>query len=147
MDEKTQKVLESNPTVQIMYDHFMNQFHGDQEKTFAAINYLGEQVQHPGCKLIHLGNVVFLITVSASRMVEMHAMMGGKPSKQEKLRNIDKELDSLLPILKDLDVKLAYTYMKPEDAKEFRDVLKEYKFYEKPAYVQGKKVVAFYVEV
>ena len=146
MDAKTEKILAENDQVRIMYEHFMDQFK-DESKTFAAINHIAEKVKEPGCKLIHLENTVFLITVSAARMVEMHAMMGGHPTMDQKLKTLDKLLDQLLPMLKELDVKIAYTYMTPDKVGEFRKILEGHKFYERPAEVEGKKYVAFYVEV
>jgi hypothetical protein len=146
LDAATQQALAENETLRIMYDHFTDQYK-DAKKAIAAINYIGEQVQQPGCTLIHLDNVVFMISVSATKMVEMHAMIGGHPTEAQKLEAIDKQLDKLLPILKDVGAKLAYTYMPPNKAAQFRKVLKEYKFYEKPAKVEGKAYIAFYVEV
>jgi mannose/fructose/N-acetylgalactosamine-specific phosphotransferase system component IID len=146
LDAATQQALAENETLRIMYDHFMNQYK-DAKKAIAAINYIGEQVQQPGCKLIHLDNVVFMISVSAAKMVEMHAMMGGNPTEQQKLEAIDKQLDKLLPMLKELGAKLAYTYMLPNKAAQFRKVLKEYKFYEKSVKIENKTYIAFYVEV
>jgi hypothetical protein len=146
LDAATKQALEKNPTLRVMYDQFMGQYK-DNAKAIAAINYIGEQVKQPGCKLIHLGNVVFLISVSSSHMVEIHAMMGGKLTEKQKLEALDKQLGRLLPILKKLDVKVAYTYMPQDKVGQFRKVLKEYKFYDRPVEVQGKKLVAFYVEV
>jgi hypothetical protein len=80
-------------------------------------------------------------------MVEMHAMMGGHPTEDEKLKKLDGLLDKLLPMLKEVDVKIAYTYMPPEKVEAFRSVLEGHKFYERPAEVEGKKYVVFYVEV
>jgi len=146
LDPATKQELEKNPILRIMYDHFVNQYK-NSAKAIAAINYIGEQVKQPGCKLIHLGNVLFMVSVSSNHMVEIHAMMGGHPTDKQKIEAIDKQLDKLLPMLKKLDVKLAYTYMPLDKANQFRKVLKEYKFYERPAEVQGKKLITFYVEV
>jgi hypothetical protein len=146
MDAKTEKILAENEQLRIMYDHFMDQYK-DESQAFAAINHIGEQVKAPGCKLIHIEDTVFLIAVTAARMVEMHAMMGGHPTEDEKLKKLDGLLDKLLPMLKEVDVKIAYTYMPPEKVEAFRSVLEGHKFYERPAEVEGKKYVVFYVEV
>ena len=146
LDPATKKTLAENETLSIMYDHFTNQYK-DGAKAIAAINYVGEQVQQPGCKLIHLDNVVFMISVSATNMVEMHAMIGGQPTDKQKLEAVDKQLGKLLPMLKEFGAKLAYTYMPPNRAAQFRKVLEEYKFYERPAKVDGKPYITFYVEV
>ena len=56
-DNKDQhKILE------IMFDHFMDQYK-DKGKTISAIRYLAEKVKEPGCKLIHSGEVLFMINV------------------------------------------------------------------------------------
>lgn len=146
MDAATQQTISENPVIKIMFEHFMVQYN-DEEKAIAAINFIAEQVKQPGCKLIHLGNIVFLITVSTSHMVEMHAMMGGNLTEDQKIAELDKQLDKLLPILKKMEVKLAYTYMTVDKVNKFRKVLQEYKFYEQPVRVEDKNYMAFYVEV
>ena len=83
-----------NEVVQIMYDHFMEQTHSGK-KAAAMVNYMGQKVQEPGCKLVHLGKIVFLITVSGPHMVEMHAMIGKGMSESAKLKELDKQLDPL----------------------------------------------------
>lgn len=146
MTPNTKKLLAENETIRIMYEHFMDQYK-DEGKAIKSINYIGEQVKQPGCKLIHLGNIVFMISVSASHMVEMHAMIGGHLSDDKKLDALDAQLDELLRMLKQFDAKLAYTYMPKNKVAKFRKVLKEYKFFERPVQHEGKTYTAFYVEV
>lgn len=140
------KELEANKPVSIMYDHFMDQYK-DEKKAVSAINQIGEQVKQDGCKLIHLGDTMFLVSVTAARMVEMHAMIGGHRTEEQKLSELDKQLEKLLPMLKDYGVKLAYTYMTPDKIGKFRKILKGHKFYERPAKSGGKSYIAVYVEV
>lgn len=146
MDANTQQVLAENKTIRIMYECFMEQFK-DENKSFAAINNIAEKVKEPGCKLIPIDDVVFLITVSASRMVEMHAMIAGKLTNAQKAKALDVPMGKLLPMLKDVGAKLAYTYIPPEDIPAYQGMLKKYKFYQKPTEVNGKKAIAVYVEV
>lgn len=146
MDASTQQVLAENKTIRIMYEGFMEQFK-DENKSFAAINSIAEKVKEPGCKLIPIDDVVFLITVSASSMVEMHAIIGGNLTEAQKIKALESPLNKLFPMLKELGVKLVYTYMPPEKIQAFRGILKKYKFFEKPTEVDGKKVVAVYAEV
>lgn len=146
MDASTQKVLAENKTIRIMYESFMEQFK-DENKSFAAINNIAEKVKEPGCKLIPIDDVVFLVTVSASRMVEMHAMIAGKSTDAQKAQALDAPMSKLLPMLKNFGAKLAYTYMPPEKISAYQKMLQKYKFYQKPTEVNGKKTIAVYVEV
>ena len=146
MDANTKQVLAENKTIRIMYENFMEHFK-DENKSFAAINNISEKVKEKGCKLIPIDNVVFLITVSATHMVEMHAMIGGNLTDAQKLKALEAPLNKLFPMLKQLGVKMVYTYMPPDKIQAFRGILKKYKFFEKPAEVDGKKVIAVYAEV
>jgi hypothetical protein len=146
MDANTKKILAENKTIRIMYENFMEHFK-DENKSFAAINNIAEKVKEPGCKLIPIDDMVFLITVSASHMVEMHAMIGGNLTEAKKLKVLEVSLEKLFPMLKDLGVKMVYTYMPPDKIQAFRGIIKKHKFFEKPAEIDGKKVVAVYAEV
>jgi hypothetical protein len=140
------QTAEQNPVLRVMYDHFSAQYKGDEKKTVGAINYVAELVQQEGCKLVHYGDVVFMVSVTAEKMVEFHAMIGGGKSESEKLEVLNKELDKLLKYLKDLGVALAFTHMPTDKVKVFSKVLEEYKFTRKEvAGPNGKKVVAFYI--
>jgi len=145
MSEST--VKQPNEVVQIMYDHFMEQYK-DNNKAIAAINYMAEKVQEEGCKLVHLGKIVFLITVAGPLMVEMHAMVAKGLSKNERLKELDKQLDPLIAILKKADVKVLYTYMPSKEKQEFEKILIEYKFKEgKVKGPDGKQYISFFIEV
>lgn len=146
MDAATQKVLAENKTIRIMYECFMELFK-DEKKAFAAVNHIAQKVKEPGCKLIPIGDVVFLITVSASHLVEMHAMMAGKKSDAQKAQALDAPLGQLLPMLKSFGANLAYTSIPPEQISAYQTILKKYDFYQKPAEINGKKVITAYVEV
>lgn len=137
----------ANQVIKIMYDHFKAQYK-DDKKAVAAVNYIGEKVQEPGCKLVHLGKIVFLITVSGVRMVEMHAMIDSHLSESEKLKELDKQLDPLIDILRKADVKVLYTYMPVKDKAKYEKILSEYEFKEdKIKGPDGKTYIAFYIEV
>ena len=87
-----------------------------------------------------------MVSVTAEKMVEFHAMIGGGKSESEKLEVLNKELDKLLKYLKDLGVALAFTHMPTDKVKVFSKVLEEYKFTRKEVTgPNGKKVVAFYI--
>lgn len=146
MDAGTQKVLAENKTIRIMYESFMELFK-DEKKAFGAINGIAEKVKAPGCKLIPIDDVVFLVTVSANHLVEMHAMIAGKRTDAQKAQALDAPLGKLLPMLKSFGAKLAYTSIPPEQISAYQEILKKYNFYQKPAEVNGKKVITAYVEV
>jgi hypothetical protein len=141
------RVKQPNEVVQIMYDHFMDQYN-DNNKAVAAINYMAEKLQEQGCKLVHLGHIVFLITVAGPLMVEMHAMVASGLSKDERLKELDKQLDPLIVILKNADVKVLYTYMPLTEKQEFEKILLEYKFKEeKITGPDNKQYISFFIEV
>jgi hypothetical protein len=138
---------QQNEVVQIMYDHFMEQTHSEK-KASAMVNYMGQKVQEQGCKLVHLGKIVFLITVAGPLMVEMHAMMGKGMSESAKLKELDRQLDPLIEILKKADVKVLYTYMPFNKKQVFGKILSEYKFKEETIKgPDGKLYVSFFIEV
>jgi hypothetical protein len=137
---------EQNKVIQILYDHFSEQYKNDEQKVIGAINYIGDLVKQEGCKLMHFGDVVFIVTVTAAKMVEFHAMIGGKMSESDKLKTLDKELDKLLESLKEVGVALAFTHMPTDKVKVFSKILEEYKFTGKEVTgPDGKKVTAFYI--
>lgn len=140
------KEAENNPVLKLLIEYFDEVYKGDQQKVSGALTVIGQQVQQEGCKLIHFGNVVFLVHVTGSHMVEFHAMVGGKLSEKEKVAEIDKELDKLLPMLKRLGVLIAYTTMPKDKVKTFARVLDNYKFTKRDVQLHnGQKGVAFYV--
>jgi hypothetical protein len=146
MDANTQQILSENKTIRIIYECFMEQFN-DEKKALGAVNTIAQKVKEPGCKLIAIDDVVFLVTVSLSHMVEIHAMMSGKLTDEEKAKTLDAPLGKLFPTLKRLGAKVAYTYMPPDKIGAYERVLKKYKFFKKPTEAGGKKVIAVYAEV
>jgi len=143
MEEVTE---EQNKVVRIIYDHFLNQYKGDEKKAVAAVNYISDLVQQEGCKLLHFNEVVFMVTVTGIKMVEFHAMIGKKMSETEKLKTLDTELDKLLEYLKELGVALAFTTIPADKAKIFSKILEEYKFKSKAVTgPDNKKMMAFYI--
>ena len=140
--------IKNNPVLKILFDAFDQQYEGDQQKVIGAINAVAAQVQEEGCKLIHFGKVVFITNVTGSRMVEFHALVGGKLDEKRKLAEIDKELDKLMPALKKLGVLLAYTTMPTEKVAVFGKILDNYKFSKKEVELpDGRPVVAFYISL
>jgi hypothetical protein len=139
---------QDNPVLKILFDAFEQQYKGDKEKVIGAINAIAEQVQQEGCKLIHFGKVVFITNVVGSRMVEFHALVGGKMDEKKKIAELDKELDKLLPMLKKLGVLIAYTTMPKDKVPVFGKILDNYKFSKKEVELpDGRPGVAFYISL
>jgi ADP-heptose:LPS heptosyltransferase len=136
---------EQKAIIDIMYQSFMDQYH-DEKKAIGAIKYIGQKVQEPGCKLMHFGNTVFIVTVSGKNMVEVHAMVGGMLTEAQKAKEIDKEMTKLIDQLKTFGTKILYTYMPPDKEAMFGEILKEYQFRKTNITgPDGKPYVAFYV--
>ena len=74
-------------------------------------------------------------------------MMAGAKTDAQKAQTLDAPLGQLLPMLKSFGAKLAYTSIPPEQISAYQTILKKYNFYQKPAEVNGKKVITAYVEV
>lgn len=143
-----EEAVKNNPVLKILIEFFKDVYHGDEKKVVGAINVIADQVQQEGCKLIHFGNVVFLVHVTGSHMVEFHAMVGGKTNEKQKLAEIDKQLDKLLPMLKELGVLIAYTTMPKDKVSKFAHILDNYKFSKRDVQLpDGRPGVAFYVSL
>lgn len=145
--EDQQPSGDTNKIIEIMQDHF-SEVAKTPEQVNAMINGVAEMVKKPGNKLVHFGNVLFLVSVFKKNMIEFHAMVGGKLNLKEKIKELDKELPDFLKLLKKIEVKIAYTYMDKKSEADFKAMLKEYKFSRKEMTAPGdKRVVAFYIEV
>lgn len=66
---------------------------------------LANVVQEQGAKLVHLGNVLFLVLVRGKELVEVHTI-----GTEDKPRNMAKNFVNLANYLKGIGVKVAYTY-------------------------------------
>jgi hypothetical protein len=144
----TEKKLEDDPVYKILVEFFMMVHKGDVNKTAASIEDIASQVQHEGCKLARFGDIVFMLNVAGSRMVEFHAMIGGKHDEAGRMRELDKRLDELMPFLKKNGVLIAYTTMQPGQVEKFKPILDNYKFKEKNVKLQnGEEVVALYISL
>lgn len=136
-----------NKIIEIMQDHF-SEVAETPEQVNAMINGVAEMVKKPGNKLVHFGNVLFLVSVFQKNMIEFHAMVGGKLDLKGKIKELAKEMPDFLKFLKKIEVKTAYTYMDKKSEPDFVGILKKYKFARKEMTAPGgKRVVAFYIEV
>jgi len=95
---------EQQEVVRIATDYFLQEL-GSQEAASEAMGKLATLVQDEGAKLVHLGNVLFLVIVRGQNVVEVHTI-GNEPNP----RDLAKDFVDLVNYLKNIKVKVAYTY-------------------------------------
>jgi hypothetical protein len=95
---------EQQEVARIANDYFLQEL-GSQEAADDAMGKLGMLVQEDGAKLVHLGNVLFLVLVRGKNVVEIHTI-GNESSP----RDLAKDFVDLANYLKNIEVKVAYTY-------------------------------------
>jgi len=95
---------EQQEVVRIANDYFLQEF-GSQDQADDAMGKLATLIQEDGAKLIHLGNVLFLIVVRGKNVVEVHTI-GNEPNP----RDLAKDFVDLVKYLKNIGTKVAYTY-------------------------------------
>lgn len=115
MDEQ-----EAQEVMQIATDYFMQEAGGDEVKANQMLSALAGMIQGPGAKLVHLGNIVFLVMVRAKGVVEIHTMA----TKLDPSEMVD-ALNKLLAYLKNIGVKTAMSYA---DNARFRRITRQTKF-------------------
>ena len=95
---------EQQEVARIANDYFLQEL-GSQEAADDAMAKLGTLVQEDGAKLVHLGNVLFLVIVRGKNVVEVHTI-----GNEANPRDLAKNFVDLANYLKNIDVKIAYTY-------------------------------------
>lgn len=95
---------EQQEVARIANDYFLQEL-GSQEAADDAMSKLATLVQEDGVKLVHLGNVLFLVIVRGQNVVEVHTI-GNEASP----RDLAKNFVDLANYLKNIKVKVAYTY-------------------------------------
>ena len=130
---------EQQEVVRIANQYFLQEL-GSQEAADEAMGKLATLVQEDGAKLVHLGNVLFLVLVRGEGVVEVHTI-GAEPSP----RNMAKNFVDLVNYLKNIKVKVAYTYS--EDNKFDRLAkMTGLPVQKKQAEVDGKSVNVYIME-
>ena len=76
-----------------------------EEEAQQMLAALAGIVQEQGAKLVHIGNVLFLVLVRGKEYVEIHTM-----GEEKRPRDMAKNFMDLAKFLKDIGVKVAYTY-------------------------------------
>jgi hypothetical protein len=112
-----------------------------EEEAQKLLGALAAIVQEEGSKLVHLGNVLFLVMVRAKEVVEVHTI-----GDEKQPRALAKNFMDLAAYLKGIGVKLAYTYS--PDAK-FAKLAKmvDLKVKQYKSNVQGQMMNVFVVEL
>ena len=95
---------EQQVVAQIANDYFLDEL-GSQENADLAMSKLAKLVQEKGAKLVHIGNVLFLVIVRGKGVVEVHTI-GNEPNPMD----LVKDFVELTNYLKNIKTKVAYTY-------------------------------------
>jgi hypothetical protein len=95
---------EQQEVVRIANQYFLQEL-GSQEAADEAMGKLATLIQEDGAKLVHLGNVLFLVLVRGQGVVEVHTI-----GTESSPRNMAKNFVDLVNYLKNIKVKVAYTY-------------------------------------
>lgn len=138
MDDKY--AVDQEAVVKIATDYFRKASKSEEEVQ-QLLGGLARIIQDEGAKLVHLGNVLFLIMVRGEGVVEVHTI-----GEESKPRDLAKDFLDLAKYLKNIGVKTAYTYSEDEKFKKLAKMVnlpvKQYK-----ADHEGKKLNVFVVEL
>ena len=138
MDKKYQ--VEENAVMKIATDYFRKAAKSE-EQTQQMLGGLARILQDEGAKLVHLGNVLFLVMVRGQGIVEIHTI-----GEEKRPRDLAKNFLDLYKYLKNIGVKMAYTYAEDEKFKKLAKMVnlpvKEYAVDH-----EGKKLNVFAVEL
>jgi hypothetical protein len=106
MAEQEQQVdaKENDEIVRIALDYFKKET-GSAEKATEMLGKLAVTVKEEGAKLVHLGNVLFLVMVRGKGVVEIHTI-----GTEAQPRMLAEDFKQLAAYLKNIGVKTAYTY-------------------------------------
>lgn len=99
---------EQEQIVKIAMDYFRKEA-GSEEGANKMMAALGKIVQEDGAKLVHIGNVLFLVMVQGKGVVEVHTIGTENPP-----RKLAEDFQQLAAYLQNIGVKMAYTYT-PDD--------------------------------
>jgi hypothetical protein len=99
MDKQEQERI-----IQIALDYFKKET-GSDKTAQERLGQLAAIVKEEGAKLVHLGNVLFLIMVRGKGVVEIHTI-----GNEAQPRMLADDFKKLADYLKKIDVKTAYTY-------------------------------------
>ena len=99
IDQAEQEIV-----LQIARDYFLQEL-GSEQKAEEALGKLAAMVQQDGAKLVHIGNVLFLVIVRGKGVVEVHTI-----GNEANPRDLAQDFVDLVKYLKNINTKTAYTY-------------------------------------
>ena len=102
--EQAMDTKEQEQIIQIAFNYFKKES-GSDEKAQKMLSQLATVVSEEGAKLVHLGNVLFLIMVRGKGVVEIHTI-----GEEAQPRYLADDFKKLADYLKKIGVKTAYTY-------------------------------------
>ena len=102
--EQAMDTKEQEQIIQIAFNYFKKES-GSDEKAQKMLSQLATVVSEEGAKLVHLGNVLFLIMVRGKGVVEIHTI-----GEEAQPRYLAENYKKLADYLKKIGVKTAYTY-------------------------------------
>jgi hypothetical protein len=102
--EQAMDTKEQEQIVQIAFNYFKKET-GSDKKAQEMMTKLATVVSEEGAKLVHLGNVLFLIMVRGKGVVEIHTI-----GEEAQPRYLADDFKKLADYLKKIGVKTAYTY-------------------------------------
>jgi len=102
---------------------------------------LSRILEDEGSKLVHLGNVLFLVLVRGKGIVEIHTI-----GEEKKPRDMAKNFADLAKFLRSIEVKVAYTYAEDEKFKKLAKMV-DLQVNEYKAKHEGKNLNVFVVEL
>lgn len=111
MEQNQQEYGEQIQEIAMRY--FLKATNQNKAKATELLNVLVRILQDEGSKLIHLGNVLFLVLVRGKGIVEIHTI-----GEEERPRDLAKNFLDLYKYLKNVGVQVAYTYSEDEKFKK-----------------------------
>lgn len=133
---------EGQQIMQIATEYFRKEAGGDEQKVQQLLQGLAGLVQQEGIRLVHIGDVLFLVMVKGKGLVEVHTIAATQESSV-----LAKNFVQLVQYLKSIGVKAAYTY---SDDPRYEAIAKRTRlpFEKKPIQAEdGKTYTAFYLEL
>ena len=102
--EQAMDKQEQDQIIKIALDYFKKET-GSDKTAQQMLGTLAAIVKEEGAKLVHLGNVLFLVMVRGKGVVEIHTI-----GTEAQPRYLAEDFKKLADYLRKIDVKTAYTY-------------------------------------
>jgi hypothetical protein len=102
--EQAMDTKEQEQIIKIALDYFKKET-GSDKTAQQMLGTLAAIVKEEGAKLVHLGNVLFLVMVRGKGVVEIHTI-----GTEAQPRYLAEDFKKLADYLRNIDVKTAYTY-------------------------------------